>query len=116
MLKFLTVAGIAALTFTQSATFAADASPAYAKTVMTKVMGSVDYPRMAKVRHQEGQVVVALDVGADGKVAASKIEKSSGTQSLDDAALAAVQAAAPYPAPAEGTVTIHGAINFKVDG
>ena len=116
MLKFFGAAAVAAFALAQGTALAADASPAYAKTVMTKIMGNVEYPRMAKVRHQEGQVVVALDVGADGKLTDSKIEKSSGTQSLDDAALAAVQAAAPYPAPSEGSVTVKGAINFKAEG
>ena len=97
------------------AAFAADAPPAYTKTVMTQVSGKVEYPKMAKMRHQEGVVTVQVTIDASGAASASTVEKSSGIQSLDDAALAAVNAAAPFPAPPEAGTVVHGNIRFSVD-
>jgi TonB family protein len=67
---------------------------------------------MAKMRHQAGAVVLLISMEADGKPGSTTVEKSSGIQSLDDAAIAAVAAAAPYPAPPEGGMVVHGAVRF----
>jgi len=96
------------------AAFAADAPPAYTKTVMVQVSGKVEYPKMAKMRHQEGVVTIQLTIDGGGAAQAT-IEKSSGIQSLDDAALAAASAAAPFPAPPEPGTVVHGNIRFNVD-
>ena len=88
-----------------------DAPAAYNKTVMTAVSGKVEYPKMAKMRHQEGVVTLQVTVDASGAAVAA-VEKSSGIQSLDDAALAAVNAAAPFPAPPEAGTVVHGNIRF----
>jgi TonB family protein len=90
---------------------AADAPAAYAKTVLTAVSSKVEYPKMARMRHQEGVVTVVMTIDANGAPTAS-VEKSSGVQSLDDAAVAAVGAAAPFPAPPEAGVTVRGNIRF----
>jgi protein TonB len=93
---------------------AADAPSAYVKTVMTAVSGKVEYPKMAKMRHQEGVVTISMTVDGSGAPTAT-VEKSSGIQSLDDAAIAAVNAAAPFPAPPEPGVTVKGAIRFAAE-
>lgn len=103
------------LTVVAGAAVAADAPPAYTKTVMTQVSGKVEYPKMAKMRHQEGVVTIAVTVDAAGAVAASTVEKSSGIESLDNAAIAAVNAAAPFPAPPEAGTVVHGNIRFTAD-
>jgi protein TonB len=94
---------------------AGDAPPAYTKVVMTAVAGKVEYPKMAKMRHQEGVVTVAVTVDAGGAVASATVEKSSGIESLDNAAVAAVNAAAPFPAPPEAGTVVHGNIRFTAD-
>jgi TonB family protein len=43
------------------------------------------------------------------------VEKSSGIQSLDDAAMAAVAAAAPFPAPPEAGMVVKGNIRFAAE-
>jgi protein TonB len=91
---------------------AADAPPAYGKAVMEQVSNKVEYPRMAKMRHQEGAVVLQIALEANGKPSSTTVEKSSGIQSLDDAAVAAVSAAAPFPAPPEAGTVVHGAVRF----
>lgn len=95
------------------AAMAGDAPPAYTKTVMTAVAGKVEYPKMARMRHQEGVVTVAVTVDASGGVGKAEVEKSSGIESLDAAALAAVNNAAPFPAPPEAGTVVHGNIRFS---
>lgn len=97
-----------------SPAFAADAPPAYTKTVMTLVSGKVEYPKMAKMRHQEGVVTLQLTIDGAGAAQAA-VEKSSGIQSLDDAALAAATAAGPFPAPPEAGTVVHGNIRFTAE-
>jgi protein TonB len=69
---------------------------------------------MAKLRHQEGVVTLAVTVGDGGSVANAAVENSSGIQSLDDAALAAVKAASSFPAPPEAGVVVHGNVKFAL--
>jgi protein TonB len=95
--------------------FAADAPASYSKAVMEKVSNKVEYPKMAKMKKQEGATQVAISVDASGAATNAVVEKSSGYDSLDAAALAAVKAAAPFPAPAEGSATVHGAIRFSAE-
>ena len=94
---------------------AAEAPAAYSKAVMEKVSKAVEYPKMAKMRHQEGAAVVAISMDASGTPTSATVEKSSGFQSLDDAALAAVKAAAPYPAPAAAGDVVRGSIRFAAE-
>jgi TonB family protein len=109
----LQISALAALSVAGAA-FAADAPPAYVKTVMTQVSGKVEYPKMAKMRHQEGVVTLQLTIDGSG-AAQTVVEKSSGIQSLDDAAVAAATAAAPFPAPPEAGTVVHGNIRFNVE-
>jgi len=110
-----TILALAALGFVAQSAIAGDAPPAYVKTVMVAVSGKVEYPKMAKMRHQEGVVTVTFTVDGDGKPVGAAVEKSSGIESLDNAALAAVASAAPFPAPPEAGVTIRGNIRFATD-
>ena len=106
---------IAALSASPLASLAADAQPSYSKTVMAQISGKVEYPKMAKMRHQEGTVTVLVTLAADGSVSSAAVEQSSGIQSLDDAAIAAVNGAAPYPAPPEAGTVIKGNVKFASD-
>jgi TonB family protein len=95
--------------------FSADAPPDYVKAVMTQVAARVEYPKMAKMRHQEGTVTVQITVDDKGQPTATTVAQSSGIQSLDDAALDAVKVSAPFPAPpATGTV-VKGNVKFTAD-
>ncbi|MDE2430658.1 MAG: TonB family protein, partial [Burkholderiales bacterium] len=44
------------------------------------------YPKAALMNEETGTVALGFLVGADGKVVESKVEKSSGSKSLDKAA------------------------------
>lgn len=48
------------------------------------------YPKAALMNEETGTVTMGFLVGTDGKVVESKIEKSSGSKSLDKAALTAL--------------------------
>jgi len=50
------------------------------------------YPGAARQRGYEGDVLIAAEVRADGRIGAVRIKRSSGYASLDDSALAAVKA------------------------
>jgi len=91
---------------------AADAPPAYGKTVLEMVSNKVEYPKMARMRHQQGAVMLQIALDTAGKPSSTTVEKSSGIQSLDDAAIAAVSAAAPFPAPPEAGTIVHGSVRF----
>jgi protein TonB len=49
------------------------------------------YPDFARRAHEQGTVILRVRVDASGQVAGIEIHKSSGSQRLDDAALAAVR-------------------------
>lgn len=57
-----------------------------------------DYPRAARQRGEQGDVVLEIDVAVDGSVAAVAVATSSGFIDLDAAALKAVKAARFSPA------------------
>ncbi|WP_408058533.1 energy transducer TonB [Undibacterium curvum] len=48
------------------------------------------YPKAALINEETGTVTMGFLVGTDGKVVDSKVEKSSGSKSLDKAALTAL--------------------------
>lgn len=93
---------------------AADAPAAYAKEIMTLVMAKVNYPKMSKMRKQEGVVTLKITISSKGS-AVGEVEKSSGFQSLDDAALEAVQATASFPEPPEPNTVVHGNVRFSTE-
>ena len=61
-----------------------------------------EYPKGARQRGEQGNVVLEIEVGADGTCAAAKVASSSGFAELDDAAVKAVRAARFSPAKAGG--------------
>lgn len=66
-----------------SSVFAADLAPVVDKQSCEKPV----YPKASLMNEESGTVELAVLVGADGGVIESKIEKSSGSKSLDKAAL-----------------------------
>ncbi|MGB0679854.1 MAG: energy transducer TonB family protein [Polyangiales bacterium] len=57
------------------------------------------YPAAARRAGQQGTVVIALHIGAQGKLRAVRLHRSSGHRSLDAAALAAVRDVGRVPPP-----------------
>lgn len=63
------------------------------------IAGKIQYPRAARLGHQQGTVLVAFTISKDGTVSELKIATSSGFDLLDKNALEAVNKAAPFPRP-----------------
>ena len=60
------------------------------------------YPKAALMNEETGTVTMGFLVGADGKVVESKVEKSSGSKSLDKAALSALSQCKFKPGTKDG--------------
>lgn len=61
-----------------------------------------DYPQGARQRGEQGEVVLELEVAADGACSSVRMVRSSGFAELDAAAIKAVRAAKFIPAQAAG--------------
>jgi protein TonB len=75
---------------------------AYGAGIRQAVAEHKHYPMLARRMLEEGQVVVAFSVNAQGELSALRIAQSSGSERLDEAALQAVRDAAPFPPFPEG--------------
>jgi len=71
---------------------------AYAARIARVVAEHRRYPRLARRRHRQGRILVALVVASDGRLGAPpRIAHSPGYPALEAEALRMVRAAAPYP-------------------
>lgn len=68
----------------------------YVHQVYARINGSVEYPREAKLRRQQGRVGYRLTLSPQGALLGVDIQ-SSGIEALDDAARDAIRRAAPFP-------------------
>ncbi|AGA34114.1 Ferric siderophore transport system, periplasmic binding protein TonB [Thioalkalivibrio nitratireducens DSM 14787] len=68
-----------------------------------------EYPRLSQRRREEGTVLLWVAVGADGRPVSWRVEKSSGHERLDNAALAAVEGWRFEPAR-RGTRPVAGSV------
>ena len=57
-----------------------------------------EYPRIAKRRKMQGEVIIEIQVKGDGTLLSKYIKKSSGHEVLDMAAMDAIQKSLPLPA------------------
>lgn len=71
------------------------ASSKYPGQIQVRVSRATRYPSSA--RGSDGEAHVTFTVAADGSVSRIALSRSSGNAALDDAALAAVRRAAPFP-------------------
>ncbi len=78
--------------------YAADAAP----VMDSKSCDPPKYPKAALMNEETGTVTMGFLVGADGKVVDSKVEKSSGSKSLDKAALSALSQCKFKPGTRDG--------------
>jgi protein TonB len=70
------------------------AASKYPGLIQAKVTRAAKYPPKARGK---GEALVSFVVGAGGKVASVALARSSGDAVLDEAAIAAVNRAAPFP-------------------
>ncbi len=76
----------ACLLAASASSFAADVAP----VIDMKSCDPPKYPKAALMNEETGTVSMGFLVAADGKVVESKVDKSSGSKSLDKAALSAL--------------------------
>jgi len=74
------------LTLASTAALAAEVAPAMDANSCDKPK----YPKAALINEETGTVSMGFLIAADGKVMESKVEKSSGSKSLDKAALSSL--------------------------
>jgi periplasmic protein TonB len=77
---------------------AADKAPVLEKSTC----GKFDYPKAALINEETGVVLMSLLVAADGTVTDSKLEKSSGSKTLDKAAVKIYSTCKYSPATKDG--------------
>ena len=65
-----------------------------------------EYPRASLANEEKGTVVLAMQVGLDGNVSDSKVEKSSGFKNLDRAAQKALSACKFKPITKDGKAEV----------
>jgi protein TonB len=73
------------------------------------------FPPDARARGEKGQVVVQFTIDGSGRVQSVGVARSSGFESLDQAARALVQGASPLPAPPAGMPTSRLTISMPID-
>ena len=69
----------------------------YAALVAARLNKFKHYPSQARQDETEGEVVLSLVLEPSGKVQLAQIQRSSGTELLDEAALLMVHRAQPFP-------------------
>jgi protein TonB len=85
--------------------FSGHANAAETKPVIdNKSCEAPKYPKASLMNEETGTVVMGFLIGIDGKVAESKIETSSGSKSLDKAALSALSLCKFKPGAKDGKV------------
>jgi protein TonB len=78
----------------------------YAGKIVAHLQRYKSYPREAANKRLTGIATLTFSISADGRVKSVKLQGSSGAPILDQAALATVQRASPFPAiPAEAGVS-----------
>ena len=96
----------------------ATAAPGRESDYIGKLLGWLerfkDYPRAARLRRIEGQVMLELSIMADGQIASAMVVTGSGHAALDDAALDMVRRAAPVPVPHDGPLALRVPIMFAL--
>lgn len=84
----------------------------YFNGVRRKIESRKKYPEASRRQGMEGKVVASFVINPDGTVSDLTVAEGSGFASLDEAALAAVNDAAPFPALPEGL--FKGSVPVKV--
>jgi protein TonB len=90
----------------------ASVSSMYLKLVNQRIEKNKRYPRFARNRGIEGDVLLQFVVARDGKLMNVRVMDSSGHAILDQEALKTVRRAAPFPKLPEGTLA--GRVVLKV--
>ncbi|WP_159710504.1 energy transducer TonB, partial [Geminicoccus flavidas] len=83
----------------QQAVSLANAPPSWQGAVLGKFQRALRYPRAAQMRRKEGTATILFRVGRNGEVLEVRLIDSSGTEVLDEEAVAVVERVSPLPPP-----------------
>jgi protein TonB len=93
-------------------------SRTYLEIVKLKIEKNKKYPEEAKRNHMEGTVSLKFIITPDGNIKNTEVSKSSRNAMLDEAAMKALQDAAPFPKPPErffkGDIPLQLSIIFEL--
>ena len=84
----------------------------YLTMVRMRIEGHKRYPMLARRQHIEGRTRVSFLLRSDGEVDQVRVIKTSGYRILDDAAVAAIKNASPFPMPPNGL--LHCPISLEI--
>jgi protein TonB len=102
------------LTAPPSSAVNAQMEAAYGARIRQAVAEHKHYPKLARRLQEEGRVVVAFSVDAQGRLVDVHVKQSSGSERLDEAALQAVRDAAPFPPFPEGVQRAQWSFNLPL--
>ena len=74
-----------------------DPPDSYFKGLLARIDSAKRYPRFAKERGQQGKVALEFILSGDGKLKEARVAGSSGSSLLDQAAIATLRRAGPFP-------------------
>ena len=86
----------------------------YTDRIKQQIESAKEYPPRARRRNLEGVVKVLFTIGSRGNLESIRITLSSGSRILDRSAIKAVQKAAPFDAPPNGSMTIALPIKYQL--
>lgn len=88
---------------------------AYKAALYREIERRKEYPTRAKMMRKQGVVHISFNVGNDGSLSGENVVKSSGDESLDNAALKAVRSARPIgPKPSGFASNVSVPIRFSL--
>lgn len=87
---------------------------AYIHLVQKQIEAVKQYPKRAQRRNEQGVVEMTITIGNEGEIVSQNILKSSGSRSLDGAAMDALKKASPFARPPNGPVVIQLPIRFEL--
>lgn len=90
----------------------------YFNSVRERIRSKWTYPREAAERSIQGEALIEFRIAEDGRLESVELQRSSGTILLDEAALAAVRQAEPFPPLPDGlatrSLTINGKFRYQI--
>jgi protein TonB len=114
-LSFLALAGALLASGAAACEDEAVAAPARAKANLASLLSDQDYPAAAVAAREQGDVAFALDVGANGRVTACAVTRSSGSSALDLATCRLIQSRARFtPAVDAGGATVPDKVRGRI--
>mgnify|MGYP002630286954 CR=1 FL=1 len=69
----------------------------YTHSIQVKIAKTKSYPSLAREKNQQGRAFLSFKLSKNGRVLELSVENSSGHEILDQAAIKAIEEAAPFP-------------------